>query len=415
MNAIDQNGIQTDTAADTLDKFLNGFTSSAGVRYPGMLEIYGENINVNPNSPDGQFIGLGVQFTQDILQFIQQAYSSFDPDQAVGVQLDQRCAINGVIRNAGTYTYTNVTVTATQAVTINGLDTAPNAPFTVSDSAGNQFVLLATYAFGGAGSVSLAFRASSLGLVEITANTLTNIVTITLGISSVNNPAAPTSTGTNEETDYNLRIRRARSVALPSRGYFDGLYGALVDIDSVTSVKLLENTTGSTDANGVPGHSIWAIVAAPVSTAINNEIANAIYVKRNAGCGMKGSVSVPVTQVDNSLFAVLFDRPTAQNLWIQLSVHPITGTVDTTYLKNQLLAALTSPTENSAGLLPYGIGQSAVASVIAAFVQSLAPNVAISAEGVSTAVGGPFVSFVDPTAVNYQFATSLARITITEI
>jgi len=411
MNAIDQNGIQTDTSAQTLAKFLNGFTSNAGVRYAGMFEIYGATINVNPNSPDGQFVNLGVQFTQDMLAFIQQAYASFDPDQAIGVQLDQRCAINGVVRNAGTYTYTNITVTATQAVTINGLDTAPNAPFTVSDSSGNQFVLVSTHVFGAAGSASLAFRALVLGLVETVPNTITVITTVTLGISTVNNPAAATSVGTNEETDYNLRIRRARSVALPSRGYFDGLYGALVDITGTTSVKLLENTTNTTDGNGIPGHSIWAIVQG----GSNTDIANAIYVKRNAGCGMKGSVLEYITQVDGSFFAIFFDRPTTQDLWIELDVHAVTGTVDTAYLENQLLAALTTPTINSAGLLPYAIGQSAVASTIAAFIQSLAPNVAISGEGVSTAIGGPFVSFVAPTAVNYQFATSLARITITEI
>ena len=393
-NAITQTGLQKDTAAETLDKFLNGTTD-----YPGMLAIYGAGINVNPNSPDGQFINIGVQFTQDMLEFINQVYTSFDPDQAIGVSLDQRCAINGIIRNAGTYTYTDALVTVTQAVTLPGLDTEPDAPFTVSDAAGNQFYLVAAHVFGAAGSATLAFRAAVLGAVLTVPNTITVVTTITLGVSTVNNPAAATTTGAAEETDYALRIRRARSVALPSKGYFEGLYGALVDIEGVTSVKLLENTTNATDADGIPGHSIWAIVQGGADA----DIANAIYVKRNAGCGLYGAEAVNVTQVDNSIFEVNFDRPTAQNLWIELSVHAITGSVDTAYLKTELLAALS-----------YDIGQSAASSPIVAIIQALAPNVAISAEGVSTD-GITYESLVDPTAVDYQFAIAAARITITEI
>jgi len=393
-NAITQTGLEKDTSAQTLDKFLNGTTD-----YPGMFTIYGDNINVNPNSPDGQFINIGVQFTQDMLEFINQVYTSFDPDQAIGVSLDQRCAINGVVRNAGTYTYTDVLVTVTQAVTLAGLDTAPNAPFTVSDASGNQFFLVSTQVFAVAGSATLSFRAAVLGAVLTVPNTVTVISTITLGVSTVNNPAVATTTGTAEETDYALRIRRARSVALPSKGYFDGLYGALVDITGVTSVKLLENTTNTTDANGIPGHSIWAIVKGGAAA----DIANAIYVKRNAGCGLKGAQSVVITQVDNSLFTVNYDVPTSQNLWIRLSVHAVTGTVDTAYLKTQLLATLS-----------YDIGQSATSSPIVAIIQALAPNASISAEGVSTD-GTTFVSLVDPTAVNYQFVIASARITITEI
>lgn len=397
MNAITATGIQIDTPAETLDKFLEGNDT-----YPGMKRIYGEDINVNPNSPDGQFINLGVLITQDILAMIVSAYASFDPDQAVGRGLDQRCAINGVIRNAGTYTYTNVTVTASQAVTLEGLDTSPDAPFTVSDAAGNKFVLVEQYAFVGAASTALAFRALDIGAVETLVNTITIIDTITLGITSVNNPAVATTTGTAEETDAALRIRRARSVALPSTGFFDGLVGTLLAVDGVTGVKLVENTTNADETYGaktLPGHSIWAIVAGGLAA----DIAQAIYVKRNAGCGMLGDISTNITQVDGSIFAVLFDRPIEQNLWIRASVHAITGTVDTAYLKTELLAALS-----------YEIGQSASSSQIVAILQALAENASISVEGVSLD-GSTWVTLVDPTEINYQFVAASARTTITEI
>ena len=395
MNAITNTGISLDTPAETLDRFLVGSTA-----YPGMKRIYGDDINVNPNSPDGQFINLGVLITQDMLQFVASAYASFDPDQAVGRGLDQRCAINGVVRRAGTYTYTPVTVTATQAVTLAGLSTAPDAPFTVSDAAGNRFVLVTTYAFGAAASTSLVFRALNLGAVLTVVNTITVINTVTLGISTVNNPAVATTTGTNEETDAVLRLRRAKSVALASKGYFQGLYDALSNVTGVTDVLVLENITNTTDANGIPAHSIWCVVA---GTASATDVANAIYLKRNAGCGMKGAISTNVTQADNSLFAVLYDVPVAQNIWIRCTGTAVTGSLDAAYLKTSLLAGLS-----------YGIGEKATSSDIVARLQALAPNGSFSVEGVSLD-GATWTSLVATTGVNYQFVPASARTTITVV
>lgn len=395
MNALDATGLTIDSPAETRDKFLNGTLT-----YPGMRQIYGADINVAPNSPDGEFVDIGVQFTQDFLELLQQVFTSMDPDQAIGRVLDMRCAINGVTRNAGTKTVTPVSVTVTQALTLTGLDDDPVNPFTVADTSGNQYQLVSTHAFVAAGTASLVFQCSVLGEITPLLNTITTIVTITLGVGSVNNPSAATILGTVEESDFSLRIRRAKSVALPSKGFFEGLYGGLVDVAGVTSVNLLENTTNTTDGNGIPGHSIWAIVAG----GTNADIAQVIYVKRNAGCGMKGSVSVNVTQVDGSIFIVQFDRPTSENLWIQLDVHAVTGTVDTAYIAAQILQRLS-----------YQIGQTVVVSDIIALVQTIAPNAAISATGVSDD-GTTFVDdLLAPTGVNYQFALDAARISVTEV
>lgn len=390
-NVIDANGIQIQTLDEILDEILNGTED-----YPGMYQIYGADINVLPNSPDGQFIHIFAQAKLDMLEMIQQIFTSFDPDQAVGVQLDERCALNGVVRNPGTYTVTNVLVTVTQAVTIPGLDTAPDAPFTVSDASGNQYQLIAANAFGGAGSTALAFQASTLGEITPALNTITNIVTLILGVASVNNPGAATTIGTDEESDFSLRIRRARSVALPSKGFYQGLIAALTVTAGVTSINLLENVTDVVDADGIPGHSIWAIVAGGTDA----DVANAIYVKRNAGCGMKGAVVVNVTQVDATVFPIKFDRPQAEDLWIKFDIAAVTGSVDPDYIRTQLLAQLS-----------YDIGQDAVISDIIARVMTLAPNASVDAAGVSPD-NVTYTALLAPTGVDYQFGTSSPHIII---
>ncbi len=392
-NLLDANGLQLNTVADVVDMLLNGTPT-----YPGYYQIYGPNINVGPNSPDGQTINLFAQIITDALDLLANVNAGMDPDQALGRVLDMRCAINGVVRRGATYTQQMVEVTASQALSLDGLDTNPTSPFTVSDEAGNQFQLKTAYDFIGASTQSLLFQAATLGAVQTTANTITNIVTVLLGVTEVNNAAAALSVGQEEETDSALRVRRANSVSLPSQGYLQGLLGALLDTDGVAQAIVLENVTNATDANGVPAHSIWCIVLGGTDA----DVAHAIYVKRNAGCGMKGAITVLQPAIDGSPdVSIKFDRPTNQNLWIKFTVVAVTGAVDPAYIKQQILL-----------LLSYRINQSADASAIVALVKQISPNASISAEGVS-ADNVTYVSLLAPTAVNYQFQIASIRILIT--
>lgn len=390
-NQITAAGLTTKTLQEIIDEILNGTAD-----YAGFYSIYGPNINVGANSPDGQMVGIFAQAAIDVEELCAQIYASFDPDQAIGVVLDSRCAINGVTRKGPTYTVVPVSVTVSQALTLAGLDSDPTNPFTVSDSVGNRFQLVTTYAFGGAGTQSLQFQAATIGPVLTSVNTITAIVTVTLGVTSVNNPSPATVTGQAEESDAALRIRRAQSVANPSRGFLQGLIGALLATHNVTQAIVLENVTNSTDGNGIPGHSIWCIVLG----GLDADVASAIYLKRNAGCGMKGSVTVNITQVDSTVFAVKFDRPIAEPLWIRFTATAVTGTVDATYIRTQILA-----------LLSYNINQPADASAITALVKQIAPNVSLSAEGVGLD-GTTYVALQSPTDVQHQFTISSPKIVI---
>lgn len=386
-NVLDQNGLQTATVAEIISEIENG-----AVSFPGMFTIYGANINVGPNSPDGNLINLMAQIAVDSLEQLANVYTSMDPDQAFGTTLDDRVAYNGITRLAATYTQQTVQITATQVATIQGIDLNPSNPFTVQDASGNAYQLLTTYTFSGAGTQSLSFQAAILGAIESGANTITQINTVTLGISACNNSAGPTVVGQNEETDAALRQRRANSVEQPSQGYLAGMYAGLLSIDGVTGAQIYENDTGST-VNGIPGHSIWVIVAAANTPTLQDEIAEEIYLYRPMCVGMKGSVSVPITQVDSSTFDILFDFPTSENLYFEATLTAITGTLN----KPAIQAAILAQFANA-----YAIGQSADTASIIAFINSIAPNASVASEGVSPD-NSTWTPLLAPTGVNYQF------------
>ena len=100
--------------------------------------IYGPDINLESDTPDGQLLNIFVQSVLDLQDLLTQIYNQFDPDNAIGVVLDQRVAINGIQRQGGTHIVTNVTTVVSQALNLPGLDQTAETPFTVSDNVGTE-------------------------------------------------------------------------------------------------------------------------------------------------------------------------------------------------------------------------------------------------------------------------------------
>ena len=258
----------TGLMVDSLNTIIANLTAS-------LQAIYGPDINVNSNSPDGQLINIFAQNVEDLLELLESVYNTFGYETAYGTQLDNRLAILGLARQQGTYTTTPVSITTHQALTLYGLDQTVNPAFSVADNAGNQYQLVTTYSFGSAGTESLTFQAVNIGAVQVTANTITNQATTVLGVTAVNNPTTSgTVTGVNEETDTQYKVRAAQSFALASTGPADAINAQLLNTPGIVDASVIENYTGST-VGGVPAHSIWCIVRG--GTAI--DIAQAIYAK----------------------------------------------------------------------------------------------------------------------------------------
>lgn len=313
--AIDQIGATGLTIA-TLNDRITTLTT-------GMQTIFGASINVDPDSPDGQLINIVCQMIQDVAELIQSVNSMMDPDQAIGIILDQRVAFNNIQRQNGTFSQIIVNVTVSAAVSLPGLDQVSNPVFTVADNAGTQWNLISSVSLASAGTYGMLFQASQPGAVQSTPGTITVPVTIVLGVTSVSNPGTVSILGINEETDAALKIRRQQSVALGSQGYLNALEASLQNITGVTYARVFENTTGTTNSDGVPGHSIWVITNS--NGAVNPSIAGAIYNGRNAGAGMKGTQTFNITQSDGSIFTVQWDVVVEINLFTTVTLSSANG------------------------------------------------------------------------------------------
>lgn len=307
-DSLTANGLQVSTNTELVEALVAAWK-----------EIYGEDINVEQNSPDGQLINIFAQGQTDIRELLVQLYNSFDPDNASGRLLDERCAINNVFRRGGTFTTVDITIVTDRTVTLQGLDENFNdveaTGYTIQDNAGTQFILANTQTLT-AGTHSVLFRAQDIGRVETIIGTITTPVTVVLGVISVNNPTAPVNIGENEESDTELKIRRRQSVSIGSSGYLNGLLAYVLQLDGVTDAAIYENYSNQTDALGLPPHSIWLIVEGGSSA----EIAQAIYLKKSYGANMKGDITYTIITASQQEFIARWDEPTTAPLYMRFSI-----------------------------------------------------------------------------------------------
>lgn len=366
--------------------------------------IYGNDINVNQNSQDGQQINIYDQAAVDLREILNQTNASFDPDQAFGRILDQRIALNGIKRNGGTYTQTPVNITADKALNLIGLDTQSDELnptvanlYTIKDDAGTEFYLLDSFSFVGASTESLTFRAAAIGTVEVQVNTITTAVTVISGITDINNPSGVLTEGQDEESDAAVKTRRRSSVAIPALGYLDSIEAQLGNLLGVTVARVFENDTNVTDGDGTLAHTIWAIVEGGDDT----EIGEIIYKKKSSGSGMRGAETVNILRPNGTTYPAKFDRPGQEDLWIRFSLELIGGgVIDEDDIKRQIVEGII-----------WDVGADASSDVVTTFVKLLNPNYRVTGMELSD----DDITYLEVVAISSpqnRFVNDIARIDI---
>ncbi|EAV6546377.1 baseplate J/gp47 family protein [Salmonella enterica] len=275
-------------------------------------QIYGSDAYLEPDSKDGQMVALVALAIHDANNTAISVYNCFSPATGYGAALTSNVKINGIARKGATNSTVDLLLTGTAGTTItNG---------TVKDTNNVIWRLPASVVIGVDGTVTVTAICSNSGAVVALAGTITTINTPTRGWTSVTNPAAAT-VGAPAETDAELRIRQGQSVAIPSITPFEGVDGAIANIAGVTRHKLYENDTGKTDGNGLPPHSISAIVDGGDVT----EIARTIRGNKGQGVRTWGKTSVTVPDKYGNPHIISFSRPTDVPVYGKITLKVFAG------------------------------------------------------------------------------------------
>lgn len=362
--------------------------------------IYGPDINLASESPDGQMVGIFSQAASDVLDLLVNIYNIFDVDSSFGISLQRLVAVNGMTIKGGTFTTTPVNITVNAAITLPGLDQTLLAPYQVQD-ANTIWTLVSSFAFGGPGTQALVFRAASFGPITPLPNTINAQATPFNGVTAVNNPTtAGTVVGQLEETDVALRTRHAQSFFLAATCPADAVEAALQALPDASDAVVVENRTGAT-VGGVPAHSIWPIVVGGTPA----EIAAAIYAKAAPGVGLFGAQSLIVVRPNGQGSTINWDTGLPQRLWAQFGIIPtVSGlTFDNNLMVQELAAALVNY---------FKLGRPASIGDVVRAMFKIEPRAILVNAGVSIN-GASFVDQVDTTSAKFFFTLAAADITIT--
>ncbi len=288
-------------------------------------QIYGTDAYLDPDSKDGQMVALYALGIHDANNTAIAVYNGQSPATGIGNGLSSNVKINGIYRDPANNSTVDLLITGTIGLEIiNG---------SARDANSIIWTLPASVVIGTDGTVLVTATCATAGAVAALAGTVTSINTPTRGWVSVTNPNAAT-VGTAAETDAALRIRQAQSVALASVTPFDALDGAIANISGVTRHKLYENDTGAVDANGLPPHSITAVIDGGDAT----EIATTIQLKKGQGVTPNGTTQITVADKYGNPHVIGFNRPVPVPVYIAISLQAFTGY--TTQIGEDIKAAI---------------------------------------------------------------------------
>ncbi|HEM6840489.1 TPA: baseplate J/gp47 family protein [Providencia stuartii] len=317
MLQITETGIVIDKLTDVHQRLTEGFK-----------RIYGDDINLDADSPDGQMIGLFSQEIDNINQAIALIAQMLDPYKAIGSWLEQRAMYAGIVRRGADYSYLNeVVITGKQGVTV-------HKGSLLSDDNRTKWVTLADVTLGSNGSARVDLRSQELGAFSLPANRSLTMDTVTIGVDSITTTKAAKE-GAFEETDGNLLLRFMRSHAINNHDDYQGLEGALLDLPDVKQAKVYENYTNQTDEKGIPPHTLNAVVIG----GHDNDIGRTILSKKVGGCGVFGRISNTQTYA-GAPRTVYFDRAALVNVKVKLLLERVGGfhDIDTDAIKAALAA-----------------------------------------------------------------------------
>lgn len=269
--------------------------------------------NLDPSTPDGLKIASDSETFANLDEAAQAAYNSKDPDKARDLELNIVSSLSGAVRDDGSPSTIGLSLTGVNGTLIEAGKTVAS---TVDDTqwttdtdvtiAGGVAVVNATAVINGATAADIA--------------TITNIVDTVGGWQTVTNDAIAVL-GENQESNAELRLRRQITVGRPGNNQIDSMLGEIGTVDNVGRFRIYQNVTSVTDGNGLPGHSIAAIVEAGDDQAI----AEAMFVKLNPGVEMYQAGTPVSVIVTSSIHAtniqdIKFSRPVVDDMNVVVTV-----------------------------------------------------------------------------------------------
>lgn len=386
---INQNGFKADSFIEILTRLSTQ-----------LKDIYGQDINLDQDTQDGQMLGINTTVISDLQDLALYIYNAMDPDFAEGVNLDRLLKLLVRTRLPATKSTVDINLTLNR-------DAIIPITYTVSDSNGQNWQITSEQTLT-AGTHLVTFESVDYGTITAESNTITQQVTIMTEIDSLINPADAVS-GRDEESDQELRERRNKILEVNAYSTLGSIVGKILTLDNVVDCIAYENKTSVYDSEkDLNSHSIWIIAKGGEIDQITETIAK----DKTGGAGLKGEIEGIyienfITQSSKNrqiVHTVNFDRPTEKEIYLKFNVkrRVLTQSIDGDNIKNTLTNKVFQIAENVTVTELY-------ATIYGAASNFIATNLQVSRDNIT------FVDNLLIAGYDEEFKIVQANIQITEI
>ncbi|ENO0739370.1 baseplate J/gp47 family protein [Yersinia enterocolitica] len=361
---FDNNGLQTDTFRDLFQTLSDSYKG-----------IYGQDIDLDQESPDGQRVALEAQARTDIEAAIQWLYSQMDPDFNAGDMQQIVAKLHGLYLRPGSRSQRDLKIVTDRPVLL-------YSGYKIQDQA-NQVWFVRQNVTVQAGTTAVTFFAENFGKVTGLISDIFTQLTPELGVLDIVSDTAAVA-GRDEETPEEFRQRRNRSLENPATGSTGAIFAKVAQLPGVTDLNIGENDTKvDNPATGIPANSIWLVVEGGAVS----DIVEVIIKQKGGGTGVKGEVTgryiETLVRPDGSTLSIAhdmqFDRPVYIPLHINLTARrkAVNDPVDVETLKQVLAGRVMHIGEDIDANELYADGYGS------ARVNYVLTNMKISADGVT--------------------------------
>lgn len=320
---IDANGFKAESFTEILTRLSNG-----------LKNIYGQDINLDQDTPDGQQLGIQANIISDFQDLALYIYNSMDPDLADGANFDKLLKLLARTRLPSSRSTVDIEMVLNKTVSI-------PASYTIKDL-NNQNWIIGTAQTLDAGTHLVSFYSEDWGNITAEPNTINEQVTILTEVVSINNPDSAIA-GRDEESIVQVRERRNKILEINASSTIGSIIGKILDLNGVIDAVPYENMTKIYDpVRDIQPNSYWIVVKGGDIAQISEIIAK----DKTGGTGLKGQVETvyieKFVRKDGSVrefyHDVKFDRPTEVSIHIKFKVSRKVSTqsIDIEHIKDTL-------------------------------------------------------------------------------
>jgi len=299
------------------------------------------NLDLSPQTPDGQMLGIIANALAAQWELAQIAYNQYNREDAEGASLDNIGDLTGTPRETATYSVVSCTCV------FGGTSSTPFAAgalvANVKGQPGQQYANLYPVIPSSTTLTGVLFESATIGEVPAvndgTLDTITTPVSSPVTWVSINNPgpASQVAVGTNEELDAAYMLRQVEELAAEGTCNPSATASALLKLAAdqappiQLSVQVIENTTDSaTMVQGVqlPPHTYMVILYENDQLGWLNGpqggplVGAAIYNNKPAGITSFGTVPQTITDPVLGTIVVYWTAPTQLPLYVSATVVP---------------------------------------------------------------------------------------------